>query len=264
MHQKNNAHACQKPHIRLIQLSDLHLTGEIGTDHSYQKFHRLLAWTTDHKPDFLLLTGDLVNGGEVMGYDWLFSQLNATGIDYACIAGNHDVTHEHNTHLPFEERTFSPVVMHERLLDMARIELKDWQLLLLNSSVAGQIYGELSTQQLNWLNQTLNDHNKPTIIALHHHPLAVGSIWIDKHKLKNGHTFMQLLHRHNNIQLVLCGHAHQDAKFTIGNTSVWVCPAIAQQFLPFADEFALGDTMGGFRIIDLDTNHCISTNIIQN
>lgn len=185
-------HINAKPPIRLIQLSDLHLTGRVGADPSYQKFLQVLDLACQYEPDFFVLTGDLVNDGVQAGYAWLFGVLNQTGVPYACIAGNHDVTHEHNAHLPFEQRTFSPIKKHPQLLDCQRILLGHWQILLLDSSIAGDIAGRLSYEQLVWLSHQMTT-DRPTIIALHHHPVAVGSAWIDKYKLQNHQMFLALI-----------------------------------------------------------------------
>lgn len=237
---------------RIAQLSDLHLTGAVGIDYSYRKFLSALRLIKKRRVEFLLLTGDLVNDGNLEGYDWLFEQLDHTGIKYAAIAGNHDVTHEHNAHLPFEKRTFSPVKMDSRLQDCATIKLGNWQLLLLNSTIAGQTGGKLTEQQLDWINTQLTNHHNPTLIALHHHPVAVQSRWIDEYKLTNGAELLAILHQHSNAKVVICGHIHQAHDINLGNTTLYTTPAISRQFLPFADDFALDTTKtAGIRLIRL-------------
>lgn len=240
--------------IRLAQLSDLHLAGAVGTDISYHRFLLVLTLAKKSKANFLLLTGDLVNDGNPDGYDWLFEQLDKVGIDYVAIAGNHDVTHEHNAHLPFEKRTFSPIKADKRLQDCRKIEINDWQILLLNSTIAGQIGGKLSNYQLDWLHTQLADDPSPALIALHHHPVAVGSKWIDEYKLANGTELLTVINQHDNAKILICGHIHQAHDLPFGNATLYTAPAVSRQFLPFSDEFRLDSLPIGFRQISLWSN----------
>lgn len=240
--------------IKLIQLTDMHLTGEIGKDGSYVKFLQVLALAKKYNPTHFILTGDLVNGGERAGYDWLFEQMTATGVPFFAIAGNHDVTIEQGEHLPFDERTFLPTVCDKRLLDCQKVAIGDWQLLFLGSAIAGQIGGKLSQKQLDWLKQCLiadKITDKKTLVILHHHPCVAGSLWIDEYRLANGDALIELLNTYAPHSIIVCGHIHQAHQIKIGTTTLLTAPAVSRQFLPFVDEFALDDLPSGFRIIDL-------------
>ena len=98
-------------------------------------------------------------------YDWLFNQLQATKIPYLAVAGNHDVTHEwHSFGTPRADTCadFYPI-------DALKIAFgtfqagHDWQILLLNSSVSGEIFGLLTHEALLWPIKPLTTHlNKPS------------------------------------------------------------------------------------------------------
>ncbi len=254
----NTSNTTRCPNIanRLIiaQLSDLHLSGLVGVNDSYHKFITLLPSVLAYRPDFLLLTGDLVNDGNKDGYDWLFDVLHQTHIPFACVAGNHDVSIEHNSHLPFEYRRLTAQSVDDRLDDCRVIDLGNWQLLLLNSSCAGKIAGKLTDKQLHWLNHTLSTNNKPSILALHHHPIKVGSHWIDSHKLQNGNELLDVIIPYTHLKGVLCGHVHQACSLPFGHSTLYTCPAIARQFLPHHHHFALDDLPCGWRLLYLSNN----------
>lgn len=239
--------------MKLAQLTDLHLTGKTGIDVSYQKFLACLALAINQSPDFLLLTGDLVNNGTQDGYDWLFHTLNSTAIPYACLAGNHDVTLEIGHELPYTQRQFLPIDKNNKLIEYQRILLGNYQLLCLNSAVAGKEYGTLSTPSLDWLHQTLSQFQQPTLIALHHHPVPVGSTWIDKLMLKNSNELFQVLAHFSHIKAILCGHVHQAHTLKHQGIKIFTTPATSRQFLPFCDEFQLDMANGGIRILELGT-----------
>ena len=249
----------------LAQLSDLHLTGTIGTSPSYQRFLQALHMVKMVQPDLLVLTGDLVNHGKTEGYDWLFDTLLKTNIAFACIGGNHDVTHETNEHLPFEQRQFFGVKTDIRLLNQHSITVylnhHTWQILLIHSGVSGQIAGQIDLPTLTWLDQTLANHLS-TVIALHHHPITVGSAWIDAYQLQNHAEFWHIINKHPNVHAIICGHVHQ-AHSIIAPTqhlcTVHTCPATDRQFMPYQKTFTLDNQQGGLRILQLSNDNTIAT-----
>lgn len=250
----------------ISQISDLHLEGQLGSAPSYQKFLQVLALAQNEHPDLLLLTGDLVNDGNKQVYDWLFKTLENTQIAFACIAGNHDVTLEHGKGLSFEARSFEPIEADTRLLNQHKLTINltqgAWQLLLLNSAVNGKIHGQLSTESLIWLKNQL-DNQTPTVIAMHHHPIDVGSAWIDAHRLQNHAEFWQIINQHPNVKAILCGHVHQAHTLTAPTKhpcTIYTCPSTDRQFMPYQDDFTLDKQQGGLRILQLDHHAIIATN----
>lgn len=231
----------------IAQLSDLHLKGKVGKDDSYQMFLSCLDLACQYRPTLLVLTGDLVNNGQKQGYDWLCQTLHQTGIRYVLMAGNHDVTYEHNSHLPFHLRHFSPLVADDRLSDCTCLEIGAYQLLCLNSAVSGQTHGHLSDKSLAWLRHALSS-KKPTLIALHHHPLPVNSLWIDAYQLKNAQAFWQTLAPFRHIRAIICGHVHQAHTLHRFGTPLYTAPAVSRQFAPFCDDFTLHGLPSGIRL----------------
>lgn len=260
-----------KTHFTIAQISDLHLTGKTGSAPSFTRFSTLLQHACTHRPDLLLLTGDLCNDGNLANYDWLFEQLYATQIGFVCIAGNHDVTHEIGLKKPHDERIHLPLSPDARLLDCHRLTIDmlgaTWQLLLLDSSVGGEGFGRLSAPTLQWLDHTLQAHPLPTLIALHHHPTAVGSAWIDALMLQNGDEFWQIIQKHPHAAAVLCGHVHQAQQLQVlPHCVLLTTPASDRQFLPNSDDFATDTRTAGFRLIQIDNTQAIASYIkrVQN
>lgn len=245
----------------IAQISDLHLDENIHSSH-YHHFLKILEKACKLQPDLLILTGDLVNNGKKHVYDWLFDTLTQTNIDFVCIAGNHDVTLEKNTHLDFEKRIFLPKKADKRLLNRHIITLQltyqTWQIILLDSTQTGQIYGGFSQTTLDWLDTTLTQSNLPTLIFFHHHPLAVGSLWIDEYMLQNQSQFWQIINQHAQVKAIFCGHVHQAQQIQTPashSCMLYTAPATSRQFLPHHDDFALDDKSAGFRLIAVQNNH---------
>lgn len=251
----------------IAQISDLHLSAHSPTN--TDKFLAVLGLAQRHNPDLLLLTGDLVNDGDTALYDWLFDTLHDTSIPFLCLAGNHDTTHETNHHLPFHQRQFLPIKADNRLINHHRLIIKmpdtAWQILTVNSAVGGQIYGNISDDGLAFLTHYLKNPT-PTIIAMHHHPLPVGSAWIDELMLANHDEFWQIVHPCSHVRAVLSGHVHQSYAFDIPkmtNCTFYATPATARQFLPFNDHFALDTMTDGFRLIVLNDDDTLITQVLR-
>lgn len=249
----------------IAQISDLHLS--IHDPRLFEQFLQVLTQAISHRPDLLLLTGDLVNDGDQALYDQLFEVLTDTQLPFACLAGNHDVTLELNHHLPFDEREFLPICADSRLPNHHAITIAlpnhTWQILLINTAQNGRIDGKIHADDLAWLDDNLHAHVS-TIIAMHHHPIAVGSAWIDAHQLQNANELWQIINQYPHVQHIICGHVHQAGEHqapTKHACTLYTCPAVSRQFLPHHDDFAL-DTLGaGFRLLTLDEMGNLSTQV---
>lgn len=242
-------------------LSDLHLQGAMGQDISFINFEKVLDLALADNPDFLLLTGDLVNGGDKAYYDHLIRHLITTGVPFALMAGNHDVTTEttpnlfQNPNIPYHQRTFGKTNLEPRLITRQCYNLGTWQLICLNSSIAGCEHGHINDDDLVWLAQTLSTSKTPTLLATHHHPIAVGSAWIDAFMLDNADTLFNLLSQYPHCRTLVSGHVHQahTLSTTRENTTftLFTNPACSRQFLPMSEQFALDDMPAGYRMLIL-------------
>ena len=167
--------------INILQLTDPHLYLDSDTEtvgiNNYKSFTACLqqALEEDIRCDLILLSGDLVNEVKPEIYQNIYQLLEKTGIPFVCIAGNHDVTDELDTHLPFSERRFVAHKPSALLLSRHCLTLNDWRLLLIDSSVPGKIYGAVGNKNLNWLSQNIANSHHPVIIAMHHHVLPMDS-----------------------------------------------------------------------------------------
>ena len=74
--------------LRIVQLSDLHLG---SFNYAYKKLERAVEKINHLQPDYVVITGDLVNNyaWELRGWDTVFNQLEAKKGKYT-ILGNHD------------------------------------------------------------------------------------------------------------------------------------------------------------------------------
>ena len=130
-----------------------------------------IAKTTD-SPDAVLVTGDIVNCGQKQEYAMARRILGQLTMPLYIIPGNHDnnanflealtdicpplanvgKTGEHNIRYTIEE---FPV-----------------RFIMLDSSIGGELHGEIGREQLAWLEKELQmDTGRETAVCMHHHPL---------------------------------------------------------------------------------------------
>lgn len=251
--------------VNILQITDLHLSTPLAapsnSDHTaafcQHCFETVLhhALNTDIRCDLILVTGDLVNQVKTTIYDHIFETLQATGIPFACVAGNHDVTDEKGAHLPFLQRQLIPQPTDARLLSRHVIDTDHWQLLLLDSAITGKVAGEVTSADIDWLCKQLARCDKPALIALHHHVIPVDSAWIDHHMAENAEDFWQHMAAFEHLKVIISGHTHQDQIRHRQGVTVYSTPSTCYQFKPYKDDFAYDkNAQPGYRWLQLANN----------
>jgi len=252
--------------VNVLQITDLHLSSHVpaSADETSSEvavcqysFEAIIkqALSKEIRCDLIIVTGDLVNKVEPAIYDHIFTVLKETGIPFACIAGNHDVTDEMDEDLPFYQRTLIARASDPRLLSRHLIESEHWQLLLLDSSITGKVEGEITSTDIDWVREQLAFCAKPALIALHHHVLPVDSEWIDSHMAENAEEFWQHITPFENLSVIINGHTHQEQTRHHQGVTVYSTPSTCYQFKPFEDNFAYDKNMRpGYRWLQLANN----------
>lgn len=254
--------------FNILQLTDLHLSADrnkmVNGINGYDGFNNTLqqALSSHTHCDLILLTGDLVNEIDTSIYDYIFTKLTATGVPFACIPGNHDVTDILNPEAEFNHQQLIACKPDSRLLNQHIIETKHWQILLIDSSMAGKIYGNISNVTQTWISKQLTHNNKPAIIVMHHHSLPIGSKWMDKHILNNADDFWQTIMPFKQVKAVISGHTHQKSHQTHQSVDVYTTPSTNYQYKPKQDTFAYDELMTpGYRWIRLYDDGTMSTKV---
>lgn len=216
---------------RLIQITDTHLGGPDAAQAARhaQQLRDVLVAADLRRGDLLLATGDIAEDGSVEAYRQ-FRALVEVPCPVLVLPGNHD----------------DPAVLAATLRPWPAARLAGehrfggWRLLSLNSHLPGRIEGRLGAERLAWLQSMLAiEPDLPTAIAVHHPPLPVGADWIDRTRLEDGPELLQLLQRHRQVRLVLCGHVHQAQRRRQANLTVLTTPATSRQFAVASHTFAL-------------------------
>lgn len=245
--------------MRLIQITDCHLGAQhseslmgLNTDESLNDVLQLIQSDTPCF-DHLVCTGDVASephSDSYQRFETIIRRYFSQPLSW--LAGNHDSTE-------------IMVANQERLGIQGRlVMLGDWILVLLDSSVPGQIYGQLAASELDYLEYVLQAHrDKHVIISLHHQPVAVGSAWIDQYVLRNADAFFQLIDSFSQVKIVAWGHVHQEFQQERKGVSLFATPSTCVQFKPKCDEFTVDTQMPGYRWFDLNPDGSFASGVAR-
>ncbi|QXO65850.1 MULTISPECIES: 3',5'-cyclic-AMP phosphodiesterase [Morganella] len=248
--------------VRILQITDTHLfAGETDTllgINTLNSYHAVLdAIAKQQLPaDLIAATGDLVQDQTTRAYQRFTDGIARLPAPCVWLPGNHDYQPSMAKELAAAGISSSKQVLLG----------EQWQILLLDSQVQGVPHGELSDDQLIWLDNCLAQQpGRHTVVMLHHHPLTSGCTWLDQHSLRNSHMLAEVLTRYQNIEAILCGHIHQDMDVMWNGIRILATPSTCVQFKPHCTNFTLDTAAPGWRYLELTTgdNPSLSTQLFR-
>ncbi|MEY1424721.1 3',5'-cyclic-AMP phosphodiesterase [Morganella morganii] len=248
--------------VRILQITDTHLfAGETDTllgINTLSSYHAVLdAIVKQQLPaDLIVATGDLVQDQSTRAYQRFTDGIARLPAPCVWLPGNHDY-----------QPSMAQELAAAGISPSKQVLLGDqWQILLLDSQVQSVPHGELSDDQLIWLDNCLAQQpDRHTVVMLHHHPLASGCTWLDQHSLRNSHMLAEVLTRYQNIEGILCGHIHQDLDVMWNGIRILATPSTCVQFKPHCTNFTLDTAAPGWRYLELTTgdNPSLTTQLFR-
>jgi 3',5'-cyclic AMP phosphodiesterase CpdA len=212
--------------IRIAQISDLHIKppgtlayGRVDTAEALQRCVAALN-AFEPAPDFVIISGDLVDTPNEREYEYLKRLLAPLKIRFAGVPGNHDGRELMRAAFPDAAYAFSSGALNQK------IAIGELDLLLLDSSVPGKPHGELEPPTLQWLEATLaSPTDRPAIVFLHHPPFITGIWHMDRQNLRNAAELAPIIRRHPRVMAVATGHVHRATLTTFAGVPCTICPA---------------------------------------
>lgn len=228
----------------LVQLSDLHIG---GSENGMDPIPRLEAVISavralPNRPDAILVSGDLTDDGAEGGYRVAREMLAGLGAPLHVLPGNHD------DRARLREAFDLPGVGGEPI--NYSVEVGDLRLIAFDSIVPGQDPGDFPPEQLRWLDEALaGEPEAPTLLAMHHPPLATGiSEWDEINLLApQREALAEVVRRHPQLRAIVGGHLHRVAASVLAGCPVLAAPSTYWQVRPDfeeGDEIHLVDTPG--------------------
>jgi Icc protein len=231
--------------MRLIQITDCHLHADpdarCRTGIAYRQLEVVVAAASRLYPNLVLVTGDISEDESPESYALAEQALSRFDCPWHWLAGNHDVP-----------ATLAACRPQPEAIDAGR-----WRLLLVDTYWEGHDGGQLTDATLAALGEALAQHpERPTLLIMHHPPVAVGSAWLDEIGLRDADALAALLCGQSQVRGILCGHIHQafagHLETESGEVPVYGCPSTSDQFLRGSDDFAVDEaSRPGFRVVDL-------------
>ncbi|MDY6829311.1 MAG: 3',5'-cyclic-AMP phosphodiesterase [Pseudomonadota bacterium] len=242
--------------VEVVQVTDCHLfadlEGRLAGVQTDASLRAVLEHIDRHaEPDLLLLTGDLSQDETEPSYHRLLSHLKGRAPEMLWLPGNHDA--------PELMRRLGTLALNRVDLTLGR-----WRILTLNSHWAGHTEGRLAETELARLDAQLQaEPDLPTLVAVHHPPVPIGTPWLDAQRIVNGDALMECLGRFDQVRMLLCGHVHQAFSATHGGFRLMTSPSTCAQFAPHSDRFSL-DTLGpGYRRLLLYPDGSHHTEVVR-
>ena len=244
--------------FRLLHITDTHLhadmEGRLRGVETYRTLSEVLdrAAANPRQPDAVLVTGDIAQDESRAAYQHFAHLVSRIDAPVWCLPGNHDAP-------GFMAELLQPPGVHYG----GTLHRPPWCVILLNSYVAGEHGGRLAPAELEWLDDALAAHRgEHVLLAVHHHPLALGSRWLDELALHNAADLLQIVDRAPQVRAVLAGHVHQASDISRNRVRFLTTPSTCFQFLPGSDAFAVDRRPPGFRWLDLLADGTVRTEVV--
>ena len=242
--------------ITFLQLSDLHLAppGQLlaGVDPMRQMRDVLTRIRQlDVAPTFIVVSGDLTDNGSAESYEVVnevLEELRAGDTPVLLALGNHD-----------DRATFRRVVLGEEQFDQGPYHysqvIDGLQVIVLDSTIPGDVGGALGAEQLAWLEAQLADPAPRRNMIVLHHPcrLAAPARHYPMFIVREAAGLESIVSRHRDrVVAVLAGHSHQANSAPFGGTIHVTAPAVLCQLDFFAGEQYVLIPGSGFNLCRID------------
>lgn len=219
----------------LVQLSDHHVGANWGGIDPVARLRAAVAAVRElpDPPDAVLLSGDLTDNAEAAEYEAVREALAPLRAPLFPLPGNHDERE------PLREAFGLDGEGGDRFDYSA--ELGPLRLVVLDSTVPGRIEGALEAPALAWLDAELAAAPRlPTVLALHHPPLATGIPAWDGINLTAAEraALGKVVARHPQLLAIVAGHLHAGAASALGGVPVLAVPST---YLPIAPRFGVDE-----------------------
>lgn len=242
--------------MQILHITDPHLyadaDGELrGVRTAASLAAVLRAARAEAKPDAVLVTGDIAQDESRGAYERFRDLLAECGVPVWCLAGNHD----------------DPVHMGELLAETpftfgGVVAAGNWHIHLLSTWAEGEVGGRLSAETLAAVEADLTARgDAPALICLHHHPVPVGSRWLDGIGLAEADGLLQLADHHTQVRGIVWGHVHQELDRHRNHYRLLATPSTCRQFKPGLDEFAVDDRPPAWRWLELGADGRLGTRL---
>jgi Icc protein len=190
----------------LAQLTDPHIGATWGGGDPVAGLRAALASMLKLSPgvDAVLISGDLADHASDAEYEQLADLLADLEVPVYVLAGNHDDRDALRRHFGLSGEPGTPL--------QYAVEMGPMRLIVLDTTRPGHDGGELDAERLAWLDAELGAApDQPTLLAMHHPPLATGIPAFDEIGLPIADrcALGEVVQRHPQALRLVAGHVHR-------------------------------------------------------
>ena len=246
----------EKDAVLLVQLTDSHLFAEasgrlLGMD-TADSLRHVVERVLDEQPrvDMILATGDLSQDGSVASYERFRNLCEPIPAPARWCPGNHD------------ELAAMRQVAQDGELMTPTLDIGAWRVVMLDTLVPGSVFGMLRDDQLELLERALQEApDRHHLICLHHHPVNIGSRWMDTIGLHNREALFEVIDRHSCVRALLWGHIHQEFDGWRNGVRLLASPSTGVQFAAGSEKFQVDRLAPGYRWLRLHADGELETGV---
>lgn len=250
--------------VRVVQITDSHLYGDRDAEllrmNTQDSFERVLELVVEYESgmDVILATGDIAQDASPDAYVRFARSLKPFRVPFYWIAGNHD-RRSVMTRMGDQGAVY-------REASRKKILIGHWQILMLDSSVPGEVHGRLSSAELDFLDRALADADADvdihhTLVCLHHNPHPGTASWMEGIGLRNAEELLAMLAGRDTVRAVLHGHIHQTLDYEEDGIRFLCTPSTCIQFKPGVTDFTLDEQAPAYRWLELLEDGRIETDV---
>lgn len=238
--------------VRVWQISDTHCYAADSASLIWapspvfpnQSLHKVLSHLAQQAPcNALVISGDLVQEETAAAYQRIKALITGFPAPVYVLPGNHDI----------------PALMRSELVDstiqmVKTTQLDHWHCLFLDTSRPLHGEGYLTTEALHELQQNLAaiPADQHALIFMHHHPMSIGSLWMDNHGLQQPEQFWKIVTAFPQVKAVAFGHIHNEFIGSVPNQqgqsiAVYGTPATCVQLTHHEARLGFKHTQPGWR-----------------
>lgn len=246
--------------INIVQITDTHLygtpSGTLLKMNTQDSLDHVIKTIKQHEDtiDLILATGDIAQDASEQAYRNFLDTVKELDAPVYWIPGNHD------------DASLMAKIAEGSSLDDKIIELGSWRIVMLDSSIEGQVHGRLAPSELDYLEKALQEIEtdetvQNCLVCMHHNPVPGTAQWMKDIGLHNGEEFFDTVLRYNKVNAVLYAHIHQTLDFKHRGLRCLCTPSTCIQFKPGVTNFELDRLNPGYRAMKLMSDGTIETEV---
>jgi len=223
--------------LQIAQITDLHLTPNHSISHEvdvWANFEKILKNIQEQKPDVLVVSGDLCyDVGDIDTYKEVKNSLDALGIPYYVVSGNHDDSLVLGGVFGYQtyQNKLTPYTIEKQ-----GVELHFWD----------SWDGLIESQWIKNLSRTS--------LVFVHHPLILGaSVFMDsKYAIQNVDEVNAYLAQCSHNHYFFHGHYHMEKSLHTPTHQFFITPSTFYQLDDRSSDFKVASTQIGYRWIEYE------------